>query len=240
MGNINIRNISCGYNICLDDLYEVDWFSEKNWEIDISDKKYKNNYSIKKGKFTLSNMNDVNIILNKKIKKNVKNLLLPLFFNYKSKCEFNILINLSNNDDINYDNNNDNNNNDNNNNINYKNDVISKTSLLEDINNTKNNIFTFTIKCVDNKIYLNDLIFENNNNKNLLNIFFNFEHQNILSSKIVFVQNNNLDNNQNNNQDKENFILQKNNLFYKNEYINLSIIIQIQKLESNEYIKLNL
>ena len=33
MGNINISNISCNYNVCLDDLYEVDWFSEKNWKI---------------------------------------------------------------------------------------------------------------------------------------------------------------------------------------------------------------
>jgi len=217
MGNINISNISCNYNICLDDLYEVDWFSEKNWEIDISNKKYISNYSIKKGKITLLNMNDVNIILNKKIKKNIKNLLLPLFFNFKSKCEFSIIINISNND-----------------NENDKNNNITKTNLIENINDIKNNVFAFTIKCIENKIYLNDIIFKNNN-KNLLNILFNFEDQNILSSKITFIQ----DNNQYK-QDKENFILKKNNLFYKNEYIYLSIIIQIHKLESNEYIKLNL
>ena len=72
MGNINIHNVSCNYNMCLDDLYEVDWFSEQNWKINISNKKYINNYSIKKGKFILSNMNNVNIILNKKIKKMLK------------------------------------------------------------------------------------------------------------------------------------------------------------------------
>ena len=69
MGNINISNISCNYNVCLDDLYEVDWFSEKNWKIDISNEIYRNNYIIKKGKFILSNMKDVNIILMKKILK---------------------------------------------------------------------------------------------------------------------------------------------------------------------------
>ena len=65
MGNINISNISCNYNVCLDDLYEVDWFSEKNWKIYISNEEYRNNYIIKKGKFILSNMKDVNIILNR-------------------------------------------------------------------------------------------------------------------------------------------------------------------------------
>jgi len=206
--------------MCLDDLYEVDWFSEQNWKINISNKKYINNYSIKKGKFILSNMNNVNIILNKKIKINerkIKKLLLPLFFNFKAKCEFNILINISNND-INIDNNIDNDN---------------------DINNNtlQNNIFSFKIKCVENNIYLNNIIFKNNN-KNLLNILFNFEHQNIISSKIIFIQDDKDD--KNDKDDKENFILKKNNLYYDNEYINLSIIIQINKLESNEYIKLNL
>jgi len=217
MGNINISNISCNYNVCLDDLYEVDWFSEKNWKIYISNEEYKNNYSIKKGKFILSNMKDVNIILNKKIninEKNIKNLLLPFFFNFKSKIEFNILINLSNNN--------------------------NETISINNINNIQNNIFTFNIKCFENKIYLNDIIFENNN-KNLLNIFFNFEHKNILSSKIIFIQ----DNNQGKKEkdcklDKENNILQKNNLYYDNEHINLNIIIKIIKLDSNEYIKLNL
>ena len=207
MGNINMNNISCNYNVCLDDLYEVDWFSEKNWKIYISNEIYRNNYIIKKGKCILSNMNDVNIILNKKIninEKNIKNLLLPFFFNFKSKCEFNILINLSN-------------------------DNNEKRSI-----NNINNIFTFNIKCVENKIYLNDNIFENNN-KNLLNIFFNFEHKNILSSKIIFIQDN-----KENKEDKENNILQKNNLYYDNEHIYLSIIIQVNKLESDEYIKLNL
>lgn len=221
MGNINISNISCNYNVCLDDLYEVDWFSEKNWKIFISNEEYRNNYSIKKGKIILSNMKDVNIILNKKIKineKNIKNLLLPFFFNFKSKCEFNILINLSN-------------------------DNNEKKSI-DNINNIQNNIFTFNIKCFENKIYLNDIIFENNN-KNLLNIFFNFEHKNILSSKIIFIQDNNQDNNQGKKEkdcklDKENNILQKNNLYYDNEHINLNIIIKIIKLDSNEYIKLNL
>ena len=211
MGNINLSNISCNYNVCLDDLYEVDWFSEKNWKIYISNEIYRNNYIIKKGKFILSNMNDVNIILNKKIninEKNIKNLLLPFFFNFKSKCEFNILINLSNNN----------------------NEKIS----INNINNIQNNIFTFNIKCFENKIYLNDIIFENNN-KNLLNIFFNFEHKNILSSKIIFIQDN-----KENKEDKENNILQKNNLYYDNEHIYLSIIIQVNKLESDEYIKLNL
>ena len=214
MGNINMNNISCNYNVCLDDLYEVDWFSEKNWKIYISNEIYRNNYIIKKGKCILSNMNDVNIILNKKIninEKNIKNLLLPFFFNFKSKCEFNILINLSN---------------DNN-----------QTKSKYNINNIQNNIFTFKIKCFENKIYLNDIIFENNN-KNLLNIFFNFEHKNILSSKIVFIQDNK--ENKENKEDKENFILQKNNLYYDNEHIYLNIIIQINKLDSNEYIKLNL
>ena len=214
MGNINISNISCNYNVCLDDLYEVDWFSEKNWKIYISNEEYRNNYSIKKGKIILSNMKDVNIILNKKIKineKNIKNLLLPFFFNFKSKCEFNILINLSN-------------------------DNNEKKSI-DNINNIQNNIFTFNIKCFENKIYLNDIIFENNN-KNLLNIFFNFEHKNILSSKIVFIQDNK--ENKENKEDKENFILQKNNLYYDNEHIYLNIIIQINKLDSDEYIKLNL
>ena len=42
MGNINISNISCNYNVCLDDLYEVDWFSEKNWKIYISNEEYRN------------------------------------------------------------------------------------------------------------------------------------------------------------------------------------------------------
>ena len=217
MGNINISNISCNYNVCLDDLYEIDWFSEKNWKIYISNEEYRNNYSIKKGKIIFSNMNDINIILNKKIninEKNIKNLLLPFFFNFKSKCEFNILINLSN-------------------------DNNEKKSI-DNINNIQNNIFTFNIKCFENKIYLNDIIFENNN-KNLLNIFFNFEHKNILSSKIIFIQ----DNNQGKKEkdcklDKENNILQKNNLYYDNEHINLNIIIKIIKLDSNEYIKLNL
>ena len=223
MGNINISNISCNYNVCLDDLYEVDWFSEKNWKIYISNEEYRNNYSIKKGKFILSNMKDVNIILNKKIninEKNIKNLLLPFFFNFKSKCEFNILINLSN-------------------------DNNEKRSI-EYISNIQNNIFTFNIKCFENKIYLNDIIFENNN-KNLLNIFFNFEHKNILSSKIVFIQDNNQDTQYTQDTqdkdykvDKENNILQKNNLYYDNEHINLNIIIQINKLDSDEYIKLNL
>ena len=219
MGNINISNISCNYNLCLDDLYEVDWFSEKNWKIYISNEEYRNNYIIKKGKFILSNMKDVNIILNKKIninEKNIKNLLLPFFFNFKSKCEFNILINLSNN---------------------------NETRTLDNINNIQNNIFTFNIKCFENKIYLNDIIFENNN-KNLLNIFFNFEHKNILSSKIIFIQGNNQDKKDKDYKedkvDKENNILQKNNLYYDNEHIYLNIIIQINKLDSNEYIKLNL
>jgi hypothetical protein len=210
MGNININNISCSYNVCLDDLYEVDWFSEKNWKIDISNEIYRNNYIIKKGKFILSNMKDVNIILMKKInvsEKNIKNLLLPFFINFKSKCEFNILINLSNEN--------------------------NEKKSIDNINNIQNNIFTFNIKCFENKIYLNDIIFENNN-KNLLNIFFNFEHKNILSSKIVFVHDTK------DKEDKENTILQKNNLYYDNEHIYLSIIIQINKLDSNEYIKLNL
>ena len=220
MGNINISNISCNYNLCLDDLYEVDWFSEKNWKIYISNEEYRNNYSIKKGKFILSNMNNVNIILNKKIninEKNIKNLLLPFFFNFKSKCEFNILINLSNNN--------------------------NETRTIDNINNIQNNIFSFNIKCFENKIYLNDVIFENNN-KNLLNIFFNFEHKNILSSKIIFIQGNNQDKKDKDYKedkvDKENNILQKNNLYYDNEHIYLNIIIQINKLDSNEYIKLNL
>ena len=161
-------------------------------------------------------MNYVNIILNKKIninEKNIKNLLLPFFFNFKSKCEFNILINLSNN---------------------------NETRTLDNINNIQNNIFTFNIKCFENKIYLNDIIFENNN-KNLLNIFFNFEHKNILSSKIVFIQDNNQDTQDKDyKSDKENNILQKNNLYYDNEHINLNIIIKINKLDSDEYIKLNL
>ena len=210
MGNINISNISCNYNVCLDDLYEVDWFSETHWKIYISNEEYRNNYIIKKGKFILSNMKDVNIILNKKIninEKNIKNLLLPFFFNFKSKSEFNILINLSN-------------------------DNNEKRS----INNIQNNIFTFNIKCFENKIYLNDTIFENNK-KNLLNIFFNFEHKNILSSKIVFIQDTK---DKENKEDKENIILQKNNLYYDNEHIYLNIIIQINKLDSDEYIKLNL
>ena len=43
-----------------------------------------------------------------------------------------------------------------------------------------------------------------------------------------------------NKEEKENNILQKNNLYYDNEHIYLSIIIQVNKLESDEYIKLNL
>jgi hypothetical protein len=210
MGNINMHDISCNYNLCLDDLYEIDWFSENNWDIHISNEEYRKKISIKKGKIILSDMNNINILLKKKIninEKNIKKILLPLFFNFQSKCEFNILINLSNEN--------------------------TENLVVDEINNITNSLFTFNIKCIDDKIYINDFIF-NNNDKNLLNILFNFEYKNILSSTIDFIQNNIQ------NEDKINHINKKNNLYYDNNYIFLCIIIQIHKLDSNEYIKLNL
>ena len=66
MGNINTNNILCNHNLCFDDLYEVDWFSKNNWQIYLSNEEYRKNIIIKKGKITLSNINNLTLTLQKK------------------------------------------------------------------------------------------------------------------------------------------------------------------------------
>ena len=150
---------------------------------------------------------------------------MPLFFNFNSNENFNILIQLSNNINNNEINNNEINNNEINNNQ-YNDEKKSE-------NNNKNYFFNYIIKCKKNKIYLNDNIFEKCD-KNKINILFNFEYNNILSSSIDFIQSI---------EDKEdilNHIIKTNNLYYINEEVYLNIIIKVNKLNENEYIKLNL
>jgi hypothetical protein len=217
MGNINTNNILCNHNLYFDDLYEVDWFSKNNWQIYLSNEEYRKNIIIKKGKITLSNINNLTLTLQKKIKiseKNIKKLLMPLFFDFNSNEKFNILIQLSNN--INKHENNDDNNDENN-----------------DENKKKNFFFNYIIKCKKNNIYLNDNIFEKSD-KNKINILFNFEYNNILSSSIDFIQSIEYK------EDIITHIIKTNNLYYINEEIYLNVIIKINKLNENEYIKLNL
>ena len=213
MGNIN--SAVCNYNICSDDLYELDWFSKHTWDIYVENSIYKNKINIKKGVIHLSDIGNTSMLFKRNInihKNNITKLLIPFQFSFKCEKDFTIIIVLSN-----------------------------SNNNLQDINNLSNELFYFEIKCINNKIYFdtdNNNYFDNND-KNLLNIMYNFEHKNILNSNIQFIHNNNTNKNSNNDSNIL-FELNKNKLFYDTENIYIHVFIKINCLENNEYIKIHL
>lgn len=79
----NIQNISCSDINCFDNIYEMDWFSEKNWNIQFKYNIFnpKNSYKIEKGIFHIINTSECLFYLNKKI--SLENEINKIIFNLK-------------------------------------------------------------------------------------------------------------------------------------------------------------
>lgn len=93
MGNINDSLSHCEFDLFNN--YELDWFSEKTWNI--TSNLDENSYKLIKGKFILETNKLFEILFSKKIEKikNIKNLKinLNLDFNLNQKFYLNIYIN---------------------------------------------------------------------------------------------------------------------------------------------------
>lgn len=82
----NIQNISCSDINCFDNTYEMDWFSEKSWNISHRYINFnpKNSYKIEKGTFFILNSSKCLFYLSKKImsSNDIYKLIFNLNFEY--------------------------------------------------------------------------------------------------------------------------------------------------------------
>lgn len=83
----NIQNISCSDINCFDNTYEMDWFSEKSWNISHRYMNFnpKNSYKIERGSFIILNSSKCLFYLNKKITSgnDIYKLIFNLNFEYE-------------------------------------------------------------------------------------------------------------------------------------------------------------
>lgn len=93
MGNINYKNFICDNYYCQSVSFKPEWFSENNWNIKYSlsdnkcsDKLIAKPYIIDKGILKIKQIDELNIILSKKLLINfndIRNISIPLLFKYK-------------------------------------------------------------------------------------------------------------------------------------------------------------
>ena len=95
MGNINKSLSHCEFNLFND--YELDWISEKTWEINTFENK-SDFFNIQKGILNIETNKIFNINLSKKIEnlKNINNLIIPINIDYILKTNYYLNISLSN------------------------------------------------------------------------------------------------------------------------------------------------
>lgn len=249
--NIPFENMLCHHALCMEDYYELDWFSKKTWDIELhqetnkidnkknnkKDNKGESPIHISKGKVQLKNINNVSILFHREIniyEEEISNLLIPYnyLFNCKSKFDVYILIN---------------------------NDLLSLHNIRNYISKLNNNQDSFE------QSYLFHFHFENNllqlqNNKvndkinNELNnihlhipILCNFINRNLLNITTTFynitASNNNLNeenksvNNLVNNTLANKLYLEEKNILMEDlTNVHFYFYLQVQQLENNEFI----
>ena len=240
MGNIiNLDNLQCQYNMCTDDIYELDWFSNKTWNIELSDKKYNDNISINKGKIKLSSLENTSILFHRKINivdEKIYKLLIPLYLEFYTENPFEFGLFLTNEF------------------ISLKN--LNKNMFLTDLDYNNNLIIINKHKKI-NKLD----IFSNSQYNIIFQIICDFMYSTTINTQlnIYSTSNNHInnlnntinlnDNNKDNNEVIENTIQKskfnifqecKTNLLDDHENINVYIYFKINKLENNEFIKIYL
>lgn len=128
MGN----NFICDNYYCQDISFKPEWFSEKSWKIDyIHNDSIIKPYNIDKGLLLIKDVNSFNILLSKKLLINfneVKNISIPINFEYNISNEINIIIIFS----------------------------TKQITLTEIILNNNNEYFITKLKLINTEIFIND------------------------------------------------------------------------------------